>query len=105
MELAKKGETTIEKIVEKTSHSVADIYQINKRGYIKEGYYADLVLVNLNKTQKVTKDSLYYKCGWSPFENQEFNSTIKCTIVNGHLAYCNGAFNTNKKGMRLTFNR
>ena len=105
LELAKKGETTIEKIVEKTSHSVADIYQINKRGYIKEGYYADLVLVNLNKTQKVTKDSLYYKCGWSPFENQEFNSTIKCTIVNGHLAYCNGAFNTNKKGMRLTFNR
>ena len=105
LELMKKGQITLEKIVEKTSHSVADIYQIHKRGYIKEGFFADLVLINLNSPQKVSKESLHYKCGWSPFLDTEFSSTIECTIVNGHIAYSNGVFNTNNNGMRLTFNR
>ena len=105
LELMKKGQITLEKIVEKTSHSVADIYQIHKRGYIKEGFFADLVLINLNAPQKVSKESLHYKCGWSPFLDTEFSSTIECTIVNGHIAYSNGVFNTNNNGMRLTFNR
>lgn len=105
LELVKKGNLTLEKVVEKTSHAVADLYQINKRGYIREGYYADLVLLDLNDKQKVTKDSLYYKCNWSPFENFEFNSRIKCTLVNGKLVYCNGAFKEQPKGMRLLFDR
>ena len=105
IELMKKGQITLEKIVEKTSHSVADIYQIHKRGYIKEGFFADLVLINLNAPQKVSKENLHYKCGWSPFLDTEFSSTIECTIVNGHIAYSNGVFNTNNNGMRLTFNR
>ncbi|MEC8969094.1 MAG: dihydroorotase [Bacteroidota bacterium] len=105
LELMKKGQISLEKIVEKTSHSVADIYQIHKRGYIKEGFFADLVLINLNAPQKVSKESLHYKCGWSPFLDTEFSSTIECTIVNGHIAYSNGVFNTNNNGMRLTFNR
>ena len=62
----------MEKIVEKTSHAVADLYQINKRGYIREGYFADLVLIDLNDKQKVSKDNLHYKCNWSPFEGHEF---------------------------------
>ena len=105
LELVKKGNLTLEKVVEKTSHAVADLYQINKRGYIREGYYADLVLLDLNDKQKVTKDSLYYKCNWSPFENFKFNSRIKCTLVNGKLVYCNGAFKEQSKGMRLLFDR
>ena len=105
LELVKRGNITLEKVVEKTSHSVADLYQINKRGYIREGYFADLVLIDLNDKQKITKDSLYYKCNWSPFDGFEFNSRIKCTLVNGKLVYCNGAFNEEEKGMRLLFNR
>lgn len=105
LELVKRGNLTLEKVVEKTSHSVADLYQINKRGYIREGYFADLVLINLNDKQKVTKDSLHYKCNWSPFDNFEFNSRIKCTLVNGKLIYCNGAFNEEHTGMRLLFDR
>ena len=105
LDLYKRGEISLEKIVEKTSHAVADLYQINKRGYIREGYFADLVLIDLNDKQKVSKDNLHYKCSWSPFEGHEFNSRIKCTMVNGHLAYCNGAFNEKEKGKRLIFNR
>ena len=105
LELVKRGSLTLEKVVEKTSHSVADLYQINKRGYIREGYFADLVLIDLNDKQKVTKDSLHYKCNWSPFDDFEFNSRIKCTLVNGRLVYCNGAFSEENKGMRLLFDR
>lgn len=105
LDLYKRGEISMEKIVEKTSHAVADLYQINKRGYIREGYFADLVLIDLNDKQKVSKDNLHYKCNWSPFEGHEFKSRIKCTMVNGHLAYCNGAFNEKEKGKRLIFNR
>ncbi len=95
---------SLEKIVEKMSHNVADLFRIEKRGYIKEGYFADLVLVNLNKPQTVSKQNLLYKCGWSPFEGHTFKSTIEKTFVNGHLVYDNGTFNEVQKGKRLLFN-
>lgn len=95
---------SLEKIVQKMSHHVADLFRIKNRGYIKEGYYADLVLVNLNKPQTVSKENILYKCGWSPFEGHTFKSSIEKTFVNGHLVYDNGIFNEAKKGERLLFN-
>ena len=100
-----QGVFTLEKIVEKTSHALAECFQIKDRGYIREGYFADLVLVNLNKPQLVTKANINYKCKWSPFEGTEFNSCIEKTFVNGHLAYENNVFNETKKGNRLEFSR
>ena len=105
LDLVDQGYFTLEKVVEKTSHAVADCFQIAQRGYIKEGFYADLVLVDLNAEEHINKDQLLYKCNWSPFEGHTFKSRIRCTIVNGELVYCNGAFNENKKGARLHFNR
>jgi len=96
---------SLEKIVQKMSHNVADLFQIEKRGYIREGYFADLVLVNLNKPQTVTKENILYKCGWSPFEGHTFKSSIEKTFVNGHLVYDNGKFDESKLGERLLFNR
>ena len=96
---------TLEKIVEKTSHSVADCFNIEDRGYIRKGYKADLVLLDLKGEQYINNDNLYYKCKWSPFEGHKFKSRIRCTFVNGNLVYCNGAFNKEFKGERLTFNR
>ncbi|MBA3679647.1 MAG: dihydroorotase [Bacteroidetes bacterium] len=95
---------TLDKIVEKMSHNVADLFRIEKRGYIREGYFADLVLVNLNKPQTVTKQNILYKCGWSPFEGHTFKSSIEKTFVNGHLVYDNGKFDESKYGSRLLFN-
>ncbi len=92
------------KIVEKMSHNVADLFRIEKRGYIREGYFADLVLVNLNKPQIVTRQNLLYKCGWSPFEGYTFKSSIEKTFVNGNLVYDNGKFDESVFGNRLTFN-
>lgn len=94
---------SLQHIVKKMSHDVADLFSINNRGYIKEGYAADLVLVNLNKPTFVTKESLLYKCGWSPFEGHTFKSSIEKTFVNGHLVYDNGKFNESKFGERITF--
>jgi len=96
---------TLGKVVEKMCHNPARLFQIEKRGFIKEGYYADLVLVDLNASQKITKDSLLYKCGWSPFEGTTFNSEVTHTFVNGSLIYNKGVFNDETKGMQLTFNR
>ena len=96
---------SLEKIVQKMSHNVADLFQIEKRGYIKEGYYADLVLVDLNKPQTVTKENILSKCGWSPFEGHTFKSSVEKTFVNGHLVYDNGKFDESKFGHRLLFNR
>lgn len=95
---------SLEKIVEKMSHSVAELFRIEKRGYIREGYFADLVLVNLNKPTTVTRQNLLYKCGWSPFEGHTFKSSIEKTFVNGHLVYDNGVFNETQFGQRLSFN-
>jgi dihydroorotase len=104
-ELASQGVFSYELIVNKYCHAVADMFQINKRGYLRKGYYADIVIVNPDLPQKVSSDSLYYKCGWSPFEGESFSSTIERTFVNGHLVYDNGVFDESSKGMRLTFNR
>jgi dihydroorotase len=96
---------TLEHMVKKMSHHVAELFNIEKRGYIREGYYADLVLVNLNKQTHVTKNNLLYKCGWSPFEGHTFKSSIEKTFVNGHLVYNDGQFDESIKGKRLHFDR
>ena len=95
---------SLEKIVQKMSHNVADLFRIKERGYIREGYFADLVLVNLNRETSVTKANLLYKCGWSPFEGHTFKSHVEKTFVNGHLVYDNGNFDESTKGNRLLFN-
>jgi dihydroorotase len=105
LQLYHQGKINIEKIVEKMSHHVAEIYRIKERGYIREGYYADLVLVDLNNEWVVTPENILYKCGWSPFENQSFNSKIIKTFVNGNLVYDQGNFNENSKGKRLHFSK
>jgi dihydroorotase len=105
LEFYKQKKISLEMIVNKMSHNVADIFNIDKRGYIREGYFADLVIVNLNKPNTVTKESLLYKCGWSPFEGYTFASSIEKTFVSGHLVYDNGTFDESKKGERLSFNR
>jgi dihydroorotase len=105
LEKVKEGVISIEKAVEKMSHNPAKLFQIEKRGFIKEGYFADLVLIDTNKPQTVSKDNLLYKCGWSPFEGTTFSSTITHTFVNGNLMYNNGVFNDKIKGKRITFNR
>ncbi|MDZ4664680.1 MAG: dihydroorotase [Bacteroidota bacterium] len=96
---------SLEKIVEKMSHNVADLFNIENRGYIREGYYADMVLVDLKKPQTVSKENILYKCGWSPFEGHTFKSSIAKTFVNGHLVFNNGKFDESKFGKRLLFNR
>ena len=105
LEFYKKGRISLEKIVEKMCHNPAILFQIVERGYIKEGYYADLVLVDLDQTWKVNKDNILYKCNWSPFEGYTFSSKVSHTFVNGNLAYENGVFNESVKGKRLEFNR
>ncbi|TXD49886.1 dihydroorotase [Polaribacter sp. IC073] len=105
LEKVKEGVIPIEKAVEKMSHNPAKLFQIEKRGFIKEGYFADLVLIDTNKPQTVSKDNILYKCGWSPFEGTTFSSTITHTFVNGNLMYNNGVFNDEIKGKRITFNR
>lgn len=105
IEMHLKGKITLEKIVEKTAHSVATCFNVEKRGYIREGYWADLVLVNLNDPFKVTPLNIFYKCGWSPFDGETFQASITHTFVSGNLAYQNGKFVTNEIGKRLTFAR
>ncbi len=105
IEAVKNNKITLEKVVEKMCHNPAKIFKIDNRGFIKKGYYADLVLVDLNKSQIVTKDNILYKCGWSPFEGTLFNTTITHTFVNGKLIYNQGVFNDEIKGKRLVFNR
>ncbi|SMG30917.1 dihydroorotase [Arenibacter troitsensis] len=99
------GKISLEKIVEKMCHNPAKLFQIKKRGFIREGFYADLVVLGLNDAWTVTKENIAYKCGWSPFEGNSFKSRITHTFVNGHLAYENGNFSKERKAMRLTFNR
>ena len=100
-----EGKISIERIVEKMCHNPAKLFDIEKRGYIKEGFYADLVEVDLNSKWEVKKANIFYKCGWSPFEGVTFDSAVKRTFVNGHLAYEDGAFSEEKHAKRLTFNR
>ena len=105
IEMHKQGKITLEKIAEKMAHAVADCFQIEKRGYIREGYYADIVLVDMNSSWKVDASNILYKCGWSPFEGQTFHSKVTHTFVSGHPVYQDGVFNEEKKGQRLTFIR
>lgn len=105
LEMYHQGKISLEQIVEKTAHNVATCFQLDKRGFIREGYWADLVLVNLNDPFKVTKLNIFYKCGWSPFEGNTFQSSITHTFVSGNLAYKNGRFTTDQIGKRLNFNR
>ena len=100
-----QGKISLEKMVEKMSHNVADMFAIDRRGYIREGYFADLVLVDTHKPNKVTKENIWYKCGWSPFEGHTFKSSITHTFVNGHLAFNNGTIDESQLGKRLLFNR
>lgn len=105
LEMHLQGKITLEKIVEKTAHNLAVCFDIEKRGFIREGYWADLVLVNLNDPFKVTPINVFYKCGWSPFDGDTFQASITHTFVSGNLAYQNGKFVTNEIGKRLSFNR
>jgi dihydroorotase len=105
IDLHRQGIFTLEKIVEKASHAVADLFQITGRGYIREGYSADFVLVDLNAPYTVTKENLLYKCGWSPFEGHTFSSTIVSTWCNGKLVFENGKLTGIRSGEALRFAR
>ena len=103
LEFYHEGKISFEKIVEKMSHNVAILYGINDRGFIREGYAADLTLVDLNKKWTVKKDNILYKCGWSPLEGYTFKSKVIHTFVNGNHVYNNGEFNESQKGEKLSF--
>jgi dihydroorotase len=100
-----QGKISLEKIVEKMSHAVADCFNIEDRGYIREGYFADLVIVDMKKTTTVSEETILYKCGWSPLEETTFPASITHTFVNGNLVYENGTINDSYKGKRMTFDR
>lgn len=100
---AKDGKITPEKLVEKMCHAPATLFRIEKRGYLRAGYFADLVIVDPEKEEVVSKENIHYKCGWSPMEGRRFTSTVEHTIVSGHLAYSHGQFDENKFGHRLSF--
>ncbi len=99
----RQGNITLEKIVEKMSHAVAECFGIKERGYIREGYFADLVIADMNKPYTVTKENILYKCGWSPLGQFVFPATITNTFVNGHMVYGNGVWDESLKGQRLKF--
>lgn len=97
------GKISLEKIVQKMSHAVADCFHIENRGYIREGYFADLVIANLKNTTTASKENLLYKCGWSPLEGFEFSAEIEKTFVNGSMVYDKGIWDESNKGKRMTF--
>jgi len=98
-----KGKISLERIVEKMCHAPAICFKVEDRGYVREGYWADLAIVDVHKKWKVMKKNIHYKCGWSPFENKFLKGKVSHTIVSGHLAYQDGQFFEDKKGERLTF--
>ncbi len=105
LDMVKAGKMTLEQLVQKSAHNTATLFQIEDRGYIREGYWADLVLVDLNKPYTVSKANILSKCGWSPFEGHTFSSTIEHTLVSGKLAFSNGQLIEKGAGERLLFNR
>src|SRR5690606_16489092 len=105
LDLYHNGQLTLEQLVQKTAHNTAICFQVDKRGFIREGYWADLVLVDLNKPYTVSADNIFSKCKWSPFEGHTFRSTITHTIVSGHLAYERGKLREGPAGKRLEFDR
>ncbi|HEY9535318.1 MAG TPA: dihydroorotase [Mucilaginibacter sp.] len=105
LELYHHQKITLEQIAEKMAHNVAICFQVEKRGFIREGYFADLVLVDLNKPWQVNKENILYKCGWSPFEGTTFRSSVRHTIVSGNLAWSDGKFVSDISGRRMSFER
>lgn len=105
LELYHHGKISLEQVAEKMAHNVATCFQVDRRGYIRQGYWADLVLVDLNNPLNVNKSNILYKCGWSPFEGDTFRSKITHTLVSGNLAFSNGSIIEGKAGRRLNFNR
>jgi dihydroorotase len=103
--LAQKGKISLEKLVEKACHNPAILFRIKNRGFLKEGYFADLVLVDLNKKTTVSRENILYKCGWSPFEGITFDARIEKTFVNGNLVYDQGEIIESALGRKLTFER
>ena len=104
LEFYHQGKISLEQIAEKMSHAVAVCYKVQQRGFIREGYFADLALVDLNRPWRVGPDNIVAKCGWSPFEGDLFRSQVEKTFVSGHLAYDTGQFDEKIKGKRLSFN-
>jgi len=104
-DLAAAGAISLELLVDRTSHAPADIFGVVDRGYVREGYFADLVLVDPNKTYLVEPSNILFKCGWSPFEGHEFSATIDTTIVNGNVVYTGGELTGSVAGQRLEFTR
>ncbi len=105
LEAYREGRISLEKVVEKMCHAPAECFQIAERGYLREGFHADLVLVDTNRGFAVSKDTILYKCGWSPFEGRSFSSTVTHTIVSGHLAYRHNQFDESQWGQRVQFDR
>ena len=105
LELCHDGQLSLEQLVEKTSHGPARLFQIAERGYIREGYWADLVLLDLDSPYRVERDAVLYKCGWSPLEGVRLRSRVTTTLVNGRIAYRDGRVNEGIRGQRLIFNR
>ncbi len=103
LEFYHQGKISLEKIVEKMCHAPADCFRIKERGYLREGYYADIAIIDIEKNWTVTKDNIFYQCGWSPFEHHEFKGAVEQTFVNGNLIYDKGKFALEGKGMRLLF--
>lgn len=105
LQYVKEEKITIEKVVEKMSHAVADCFKIDRRGYVREGYYADLVVADTEAQTTVSKGNILYKCGWSPLEGFDFAAKVTHTFINGQLVYGNGQWNESIKGMRMKFVR
>ncbi|MEZ5038326.1 MAG: dihydroorotase [Saprospiraceae bacterium] len=105
LELYQEGKISLEKIVEKMCHAPSICFKMDQRGFLKEGYWADVTIVDINKSWEVAKSNIHYKCGWSPFEGHRFKGAVESTIVSGHLAYHQGRFNESKMGERLLFDR
>ena len=105
MQYVKEGKISMEKVVEKMCHAPAQCFQVAGRGYIREGYHADLVLIDMNGATAVSKANILYKCGWSPFEGHEFPASVRYTFINGEIAYENGKVNEEVRGQRLKFDR
>jgi len=105
LEMSRKGLIPLEKVIEKMCHAPADLFRIDRRGYIREGYYADLVLVDPNQSWTVSPENILYKCGWSPFDGLEFSHRVMATFVNGNLIYANGDIISGIQGRRLMFKR
>ena len=105
LEFYQKGKISLERIIEKMCHAPADCFRIEDRGYIREGYWADLVIFDPEINWQVSKEQLAYKCGWSPFEGKHFKGKVETTIVSGHLAYHQGALDDSEKGKRILFKK